>query len=134
AHNVMAQTTAPAWAPGLQKIMDQPSTTPTEAATAPTPLPPVAAPQATLLPPPSPADAPEAHWKAPAVIVDLGEPPSAAPAQFRLAQAGAPTPGGAAAGAAGAPEGGPNAEERFAARVSGAGNETARATQMHNVA
>ena len=124
----LASNAAPAWAPGLQKIMDQPAP-PSMAATAPAPPPPVAAP-APMLPPPSQTDLPETHWKAPAVVVDLSEGPSAAPAAFRLAQAGAPT----ATPAAGAPEtGGPSAEERFAARVSGAGNDTARATQMRDV-
>lgn len=126
-----AQTAPPAWAPGLQKIMDQPAPAPAAPA-APTPLPPVAAPQA-VLPPPAQTDLPETHWKAPAVVVDLSEGPSAAPAPFRLAQAGAPGPAAGATGAAGAPEGGPSAEERFAARVSGAGADTARATQMRDV-
>jgi type IV secretion system protein VirB10 len=122
---------SPAWAPGLQKIMAQSSAPPPAAA--PTPPPPVAAPQPAL-PPPSQTDLPETHWKAPAVVVDLSEQPTAAPAQFRLAQAGAPTPGAAATtGVAGAPESASAAEERFAARVAGAGAETARATQMRDV-
>ena len=107
-------------------------TAPPPAATVPQPLPPVAAPQVTLAPPPSQTDLPETHWKAPAVVVDLSEAPSAAAAvPFRLAQAGAPTT--PTAGTAGAPENGPSADERFAARVSGAGAETARASQMRDV-
>ncbi|MGZ6039805.1 MAG: type IV secretion system protein VirB10 [Phenylobacterium sp.] len=113
----------------------QPAATPLAAAppvaVAPQPPPLVAAPQPMLAPPPSQTDLPETHWKAPAVVVDLSEQPGAAPAAFRLAQAGAPaTP---TAGAAGAPENGPSAEERFAARVSGAGADTAHATQMRDV-
>jgi type IV secretory pathway VirB10-like protein len=124
-----AAAATPAWAPTLQKIMDQP---PPPAAAAPAPLPPVAAPQVTLAPPPSQTDLPETHWKAPAVVVDLSEAPSAAAATpFRLAQAGAPT--APTTGTAGAPENGPSADERFAARVSGAGAETARASQMRDV-
>jgi type IV secretion system protein VirB10 len=127
----VASTAPPAWAPGLQKIMDRP-TAPPQIAVAPVP-PPVVAPQP-VLPPPSQTDLPETHWKAPAVIVDLSEQPSAAPAAFRLAQAGAPAPAGpAATGVAGAPESASAAEERFAARVSGAAAETARATQMRDV-
>jgi type IV secretion system protein VirB10 len=76
----------------------------------------------------------ETHWRAPAVVVDLSDPAaSAVPAQFRLAQAGAPAPGAAAPGPAGAPESAAAAEERFAARVAGAGAETAHATQMRDV-
>ena len=78
-----------------------------------------------MAPQPTPPDPPEIHWRAPAVVVDLSD-PGAQPA-LKLAQAQAPV--------AGAPEGGDrlNAEERFAARISGASNDTARATQMRDL-
>ena len=95
--------------------------------------PPVAAPQVTLAPPPSQIDLSETHWRGPAVIVDLSEALSAAAAvPFRLAQAGAPTT--PTAGTAGAPENGPSADERFAARVFGGATDTAHASQMRDVA
>jgi type IV secretory pathway VirB10-like protein len=74
----------------------------------------------------TPPDPPEIHWRAPAVVVDLGDAGAAAP--IKLAQAQAPV--------AGAPDGGGerlNAEERFAARIAGASNDTARATQMRDL-
>jgi len=127
---------APAWAPGMQKIMDQPTSAPATAAAA-APQPPVPAPQATLPGPLPQADVAETHWRAPAVVVDLSDAAaSGGPTPFRLAQAGAPTPGAttpSAAGAAGALESASAAEERFAARVAGTGAETARATQMRDV-
>jgi type IV secretory pathway VirB10-like protein len=113
----------PAWHPALQALMAQ------QAAAPPTVQAPVSAPAIgqNNTAPPTPADPPEAHWKAPAVVVDLSE-AQTAPA-FRLAQAQGPV----APGAAPVGEGGPNAEERFAARVSGAATDTARASQMRDV-
>jgi type IV secretory pathway VirB10-like protein len=121
-------TTTTAARPAPMAAMPQPAVTPP---TAPMPLPPIGAAQATLGPPPSQADLPETHWKAPAVVVDLSEAPTAAAVPFRLAQAGAPVPPGAAA--AGAPESASSSEERFAARVSGAGADSAHASQMRDV-
>jgi type IV secretion system protein VirB10 len=94
--------------------------------------PPAPAAAPALAAPTSQLDQPETHWRAPAVVVDLGESAQPAAPAIRLAQAGAPV----AAGTAAAPSvtDGPSAEERFAARVSGAGNDTARATQMRDVA
>ena len=114
---------APAWAPALRTLM-----APREAAAPAAPAPAVAAPpvQPASAPAPTPPDPPETHWRAPAVIVDLSDPPGAAP-PLRLAQAQAPTAPGAARAD------GPSAEERFAARVSGATNDTARASQMRDV-
>jgi type IV secretion system protein VirB10 len=115
----------PAWTPALQALMAQKEAKPPPAVQAPVSTP--AAPTAQ----PTPPDPPETHWRAPAVVVDLSE-AQTAPA-FRLAQGpGAP---GAPAGPGGAPvtEGGPNAEERFAARVSGGGADPARARQMRDV-
>jgi len=116
-----AQAATPDWDPALQSLVAKPP------AAAPPPAAPVAAPPLapSNAPAPTPADPPETHWRAPAVIVDLGEAPSA-PA-LRLAQAQGPVAPGAA------PAEGPSAEERFAARVSGAVNDTARASQMRDV-
>jgi type IV secretion system protein VirB10 len=77
--------------------------------------------------PARPLDPPEQHWRAPAVVVDLSEGGAVSAPALRLAQAQAPAPPG------GAPADGPSAEERFAARVSGAANDTARATQMRDL-
>jgi type IV secretory pathway VirB10-like protein len=120
-----AETAAPAWQPALQTLMAQQDAKPPTAAPAPVAAPAV---QSNNTAPATPADPPETHWRAPAVVVDLSETAPTAPA-FRLAQAQAPT----APGAAPAAGDGPSAEERFAARVSGAANDTARATQMRDV-
>ena len=75
---------------------------------------------------PAPAaafDDSESHWRAPAVIVDLSE---AGSAPQQLAQAQAPV-------TAGPPADGPSADERFAARIAGAGSDTAHATQMRDL-
>jgi type IV secretion system protein VirB10 len=117
----------PAWTPALQALMAQKDAKPPPAAPAPVSAP--AAPTNTAQP--TPADPPETHWRAPAVVVDLSE-AQTAPA-FRLAQAPGAPGAPAAPGAAPVGEGGPNAEERFAARVSGASNDTARASQMRDV-
>ncbi|MBW8812452.1 MAG: type IV secretion system protein VirB10 [Caulobacterales bacterium] len=105
---------------------------------APAPAPPVMAAQA-----PAPAMAPaapmvqpavaespdpsEAHWRAPAMVVDFSGAPEAAPTQ--LAQAAAP---GVAPGPA-ANEVRQSADERFAARVVGSNADTAHAVQMHDL-
>jgi len=130
AHASTAQTSAqstapPSWAGAVEALGNEPPAPALSAPAAPAPAP---APTPTL-PPPSPLDQPETHWRAPAMVVDLSDAPGspASSAPLRLAQAQAPVAGGAA------PADGPNAEERFAARVSGAGNETARATQMRDV-
>jgi type IV secretion system protein VirB10 len=111
----------PAWHPALQALMAQQTAAPPPAVQAPVSAP--AAPTAQ----PTPPDPPETHWRAPAVVVDLSE-AQTAPA-FRLAQGQPP----AGPGAAPLAEGGPNAEERFAARVSGGGADPARARQMRDV-
>jgi len=75
------------------------------------------------------ADAAEAHWRAPTVIVDLSE-AGAAPSPQRLAQLETVAPGAATT----APQDtGSSAEERFAARVTGSTVDTARATQMRDL-
>jgi type IV secretory pathway VirB10-like protein len=113
---------APAWQAGLNALAQQSA-----------PPPPVAVSQAPAPQPVQPAlkpvdpDPSEPHWRAPAVVVDLSEAGPQLPAA-RLAQAGAAP---MAPGAQG-PDG-PSAEERFAARVSGATADTARATQMRDV-
>jgi type IV secretion system protein VirB10 len=108
-------------APGLKTLLAQaPQAPPAPAAMAPLSapsLPPVA-------PQPTPLDPPDQHWRAPAVIVDLSEAQSA-PA--RLAQGPIPTP------AATPEDNRASAEERFSARVSGAGVDTARATQLRDL-
>jgi len=117
-----AAAATPAWAPGLQALMAKPATPP-PAAPAPAPAP---AFQPTNTAQPTPPDPPQTHWRAPAVVVDLSE-AGPAPTTFRLAQAQGPVAPGAA------PADGPSAEERFAARVSGAANDTAHASQMRDV-
>jgi type IV secretory pathway VirB10-like protein len=112
----------PAWHPALQALMAQQTAAPPPAVQAL-----VSAPAPTNTAQPTPPDPPETHWRAPAVVVDLSE-AQTAPA-FRLAQAQSP----AAPGSAPAAEGGPNAEERFAARVSGGGADPARARQMRDI-
>jgi type IV secretion system protein VirB10 len=115
----------PAWQAGLRRMMaDQDARPPAQIAAPPTPAP--------VQPTParSEPDPAEPHWRAPAVVVDLSEAAPGAPAA-RLAQAQAP----AAPGPGGAPSAdGPSAEERFAARVAGGGADTARATQMRDLA
>jgi type IV secretion system protein VirB10 len=74
----------------------------------------------------APQDPPENHWRAPAVIVDLSENGQAG--STKVAQAAA------VQGASGAAENERlNPEERFAARISGSSNDTARATQMRDL-
>jgi type IV secretory pathway VirB10-like protein len=132
AHASAAATTpavgapAPAWQSGLNAMAQQSAAPPLAAPSNPLP-----GPQAPPPPPrPIDPDPSEPHWRAPAVVVDLSEATPQAPAAARLlAQAGvAPMAPGAQ------PADGPSAEERFAARVSGVTADTARATQMRDVA
>jgi len=112
---------------------------------APPPMPPSAAPPVPMRPapvapssplPPLSAGGPSAdeiaHLQAPAMVVDLAE-PAGAPA---AAYAGAPTAAtmAQAAGSSGSGDPKASADERFAARVSGAGVETARATRLRDLA
>ena len=116
----------PAWAAGVARLAQQ-DVKPPE----PVPqTPPQPAPPAVATPAPVDPDPSEPHWRAPAVVVDLSEASPGAPQ--RLAQAQAPV----VQGPAGAPVAGdgPNAEERFAARIAGGGAETAHATQMRDLA
>jgi type IV secretion system protein VirB10 len=97
---------------------------------APAPAPPAAAP-AVAAPPAAERDPDETHWRAPAVVVDLSEAGPPAAGATRVAQATTTAP----PGPAGAPAAeGPSAEERFAARIAGGGAETARATQLRDLA
>jgi type IV secretion system protein VirB10 len=86
--------------------------------------------QSTVAPP---ADPSEAHWRAPAMVVDYSTPPDGAQA-VQLAQAaaaGAQIPG---AGAPAPTDARAAADERFAARIAGtAGSDTARASQMRDL-
>ncbi len=91
-------------------------------APAPTPLP-------LSLPPIRPVNPEEAHWRAPTVVVDLT---AGGAGTVQLAQATA-APGGAPAGAP-AEDRSITAEERFTARIGGAGNDAARAYQMRDLA
>jgi type IV secretion system protein VirB10 len=118
-----AATAPPAWAAGVARLAQEDAKPPASIPQAAPPPAPVAA------TPPVDPDPSEPHWRAPAVVVDLSE---ASPPQ-RLAQAQAPPVAQGPAGAPIGPEGGPNAEERFAARVAGGGAETARATQMRDL-
>jgi len=111
----------PAWDRSLRTLMAQNQATPPPP-TAPA-TPPAAAPAVTPQPQPDPA---EAHWHAPAMVVDLSD--STSPAAARAAQAAA---GGAAPGPA--EDNRLNPEERFAARVSSAAPESTRAVQMRDL-
>jgi type IV secretion system protein VirB10 len=110
----------------------QPVVAPAKPAPPPAPAPapvaaPAPAPVAPVLAPPNP-DPAEAHWRAPTMVVDFSSAPESA-AAVQLAQAGT-TPLAAAAPANDVRE---NADERFAARVGGAGSDTARARQMYDL-
>ena len=106
-------------------------------APAPQPAPP---PPPIAAPPPAPAPVPlvagppaanpsEAHWRAPAMVVDFSASQDAAPMQ--LAQATAPA--GPGAPAAPVEEPGASADERFSARLTRGAGDTARASQMYNL-
>ena len=120
----IATAAAPAAAPdltaGARALLDQ-APNPVAA-----PMAPVSAPaMAPVMPPAAPSDPADVHWRSPAVIVDLSEPaPISAPQ--RLAQAAAPL-------AATPEDNRASAEERFAARVSGASADAARASQMRDI-
>jgi type IV secretory pathway VirB10-like protein len=121
-----ASTATPSWTPALQALMAQPA----EPKPQPAAAPPAPAPLPSVTKPAIAPDPPEVHWRAPAVVVDLSEAPSAsgpAPLRLALGQAQAPVASGVAAAE------GPSADERFAARVAGAANDTARASQMRDV-
>jgi type IV secretory pathway VirB10-like protein len=111
------------------------------------PPPPPAPPPGVLTPAPPPAAAPpigmptslppivrvnpeEAHWRAPAMVIDL----STGGAPIQLAQATTTAPGGAPPAGAAPEDRGLSADERFAARVSGGGTDAARAYQMRDLA
>jgi len=121
-----AASAPPAWAAGVAQLAQADARPPPAPVPQTAPLPAPAA----AVPPPADPDPSEAHWRAPAVVVDLSEAGPAVPQ--RLAQAQAPA---TATGPAGAPTAGdgPNAEERFAARIAGGGAETARATQLRDL-
>lgn len=121
-----ASASAPAWAPALNSLMAQQTAAPPPAMAMQAPISAPAMQPGSNTALASPLDPPETHWRAPAVVVDLSEAGVSAPA-FRLAQAQAPVAPGAN------PADGRSAEERFAARVSGAASDTAHASQMHDL-
>mgnify|MGYP001129613558 CR=1 FL=1 len=115
-----APQTAPVPPPTAQPV-------PAPLVTAPPPAPPAPPPATRLAPTPDPN---EAHWRAPALVVDFG--PAQNPAALQLAQATAAAPGPAdAMGRAAAPQ---SADERFVARLTGGVSDVTRATQMRNLA
>ncbi len=116
------------------------SPTPPAAAAVPPPPPPPPQPLASPNPMPQPmatstVNPSEAYWRAPTLVVDFGP-------QAETAGAAQLAPAGAALGAPGAPgapggatqDGRDSADERFAARVTGAATDTARATYMRDLA
>ncbi len=114
-------------------VSPQPAATPNPAPPAtPPPPPPQAAPtappftQSAVTPPVNPA---EAHWRAPALVVDFSAPADAAATQ--VAQAAAVAGAGVPAGPANDTR--QSAEERFSARVAGGTSDTARASQMRDL-
>jgi type IV secretion system protein VirB10 len=113
--------------PARTATMEQPVTpayaTIAQAQPQPTPAPQAAPVQQQPTAPPDPS---ENHWRAPAVVVDLSEAAPGAAAQ-KLGSAAAPV-------AAGGEDARLNPEERFAARVTGSSVDTARATQMRDLA
>ncbi|MEW5685010.1 MAG: type IV secretion system protein VirB10 [Pseudomonadota bacterium] len=112
-------TARPVVAPASQT----PSPAPPPAA-APAP-PPAAIPLVTSPPAGTPA---EAHWRAPAMVVDFS---GAETAPLQLAQAAAAA--APAAPALPAEDPGASADERFSARVTRGAGDTARASQMYNL-
>jgi type IV secretory pathway VirB10-like protein len=119
-----------------QSQVPRPAAAPVVAPVAPAPAPVAPAPAAVAAPPPLatslqtiPLPNPEeAHWRAPAVVVDLS---TSGAGTIQLAQAATTTPG---APPAAAEDRTLSADERFAARVGGAGAEAARAVQMRDLA
>lgn len=75
------------------------------------------------------ADPSEAHWRAPAMVVDFSSPADAP--QTQVAQATGPAVVGAPAGPGADTR--QSAEERFSARLSGGSADTARASQMRDL-
>ncbi len=125
----VADQPTPAWAPAMQTLLAQNTLQP-PAPMAANPTPP-AQPLPFSTPPVAPQPDPsEPHYKAPAVVVDLGDAQTATGAAKLAGSmtgiAGAPTPGAAEDAKL-------NPEERFAARVTGATAETARASQIRNL-
>ncbi|MBS0360000.1 MAG: type IV secretion system protein VirB10 [Proteobacteria bacterium] len=121
----LADQPAPAWSQGLTTLLAQNTAQPPAPMaqtppSAPIPAPAVATPTV-IAPDPS-----EANYKAPAVVVDLGDNSvgGGARAIGQTGVAGAPVAGS-----------GPqlNADERFAARVTSSNTETARAIQMRDL-
>ncbi len=110
------------------------------AAPAPAPAPPAPAPVA-VGPSPAPiilaqnggglADPNEAHWRAPAMVVDLTEPAANQAARSAFA---VPAAIAAAGQGAGADDAKLSADERFAQKVAGAQVDVAHASQMRNLA
>jgi type IV secretion system protein VirB10 len=114
-----------------QAVQPAPTPPPMRPIIQPQPLPPAPPPLAAPAPQTysamgPPVDPNSAHWRAPAMVVDYSGAPEAA-AAVQMAQAGTI--------AAGPPanEVRQSADERFAARVGGAGSDTARATQMYDL-
>ena len=91
--------------------------------------PPIVQPPMIQSPSPPQPDPSEAHWRAPAMVVDFSAAPEAA-ANIQVAQA-AQAPG--AAGTVPANETRGSADERFAARITGGNADTARASQMRDL-
>jgi len=118
---------------------------PARPAAAPAPAPAPVAPPAPVQPPPVATVAPpptndpaEAHWRAPAMVVDFSPAPEAGPIQLAQATTTASPPG--IAGTPQQPFPQPqfvdprqSPDERFAARVAGTSGDTARASQMRDL-
>ena len=124
ARQAKAQTPQPVAAPAAPL---QTAIMPTPVAQAPAPV--AQPPMIQSTSPPRP-DSSEAHWRAPAMVVDFSAAPEAAAGNIQLAQA-AQAPG--AAGAVPANETRGSADERFAARITGGNADTARASQMRDL-
>lgn len=99
----------------------------------PAPPAPVIQPIQVIAPPPPftqssvarPVDPSEAHWRAPAMVVDFSSPADAAAVQIAQAAVGA--------AAVPANESRQSADERFSARVTGGAGDVARASQMRDL-
>jgi type IV secretion system protein VirB10 len=117
-------STAPARTAPIEQPVQPAYATIAQAQPAPSP-----APQAAPLPvpqqPTASPDPAENHWRAPAVVVDLSE---AAPGSAQKLSSTAP------AVTTSGEDSRLNPEERFAARVTGSSVDTARATQMRDLA
>ena len=131
ARQAHAQTEQPAPAPPPPRPLT-PLMTPATAAPPPAPMPTPMV-QSPVTPP---ADPSEAHWRAPAMVVDYSTPPDGAQAAqlAQVAPNAAQAPGVAALTAPAANDTRAAADERFAARVAGtATSDSARASQMHDL-